>query len=107
VGGMNVASVSLQLCIENNSKFVRGRKRSIQDIEHYILSRYHALQRPRGLYELQVPYRTDAELDERVYEILNDISQEADGRHCFSESEARDRGHRATVVADVRAAKRS
>lgn len=87
-----VARILLCLRIENNSKWVRGKKRSIEDIERYCLQEYNAKQNPDGDYELQVPYGSDEELDETINELLGDIASQADDRHCFSESDARMEG---------------
>ena len=84
-----VATILLCLRIENNTKWVRGKKRSIEDIARYCLAQYHATQKPNGEYELQVPYSSDDELDETMYELLGDIARQADDRHCFSDSDAR------------------
>lgn len=53
-----IATIRLTLCIENNSKFVRGKKRARQDAERYCLEEYDAKQLPSGEYELKVPYST-------------------------------------------------
>ncbi|WP_044320176.1 recombinase family protein [Pseudomonas amygdali] len=82
-----VATLLLTLRIENNSKFVRGKKRTIEHIEHFYLDEYDAQRRSNGEYELKVPYDSDAELDDTVNELLSDIASGADDRHCFSESE--------------------
>jgi integrase len=84
-----VATVILTLRIENNSKFVRGKKRAIENIERWCLQEYDAKRLASGEYELKVPYRADDELDETMDELLGDIAMEAGDRHCFSESEAR------------------
>lgn len=84
-----VATILLTLRIENNSKFVRGKKRTIEHIESFYLDEYDAQRRPNGEYELKVSYDSDDELDETVNELLSDIASDADDRHCFSESEAR------------------
>jgi DNA invertase Pin-like site-specific DNA recombinase len=91
-GQPQVATIVLTLRIQNNSKFVRGRKRTIEHIESFYLDQYEAERRPNGEYELKVPYDTDEELDEAVNELLTDIASGADDRHCFSESEARMEG---------------
>lgn len=83
-----LATIRLTLRIENNSKFVRGKKRSREDIERYCLAEYDAKRLPSGDYELRVPYSSDDDLDQRMNELLGDISSQADDRHCFSESEA-------------------
>ena len=84
-----IATILLTLRIENNSKFVRGKKRTIEHVENLYLERYNAKRRPSGDYELKIPYDTDEDLDEVVHELLSDIACDADDRHCFSESEAR------------------
>ena len=79
----------LTLRIQNNSKFVRGRKRTIEHIESFYLDEYDAKRRSNGDYELKVPYDNDEDLDETVNELLSDIACDAEDRHCFSESDAR------------------
>lgn len=87
-----LATIRLTLRIENNSKFVRGKKRSREDIERSCLAEYDAKRLPSGEYELKVPYGSDDDLDQRMNELLGDIASQADDRHCFSESEARMEG---------------
>jgi DNA invertase Pin-like site-specific DNA recombinase len=83
------ATILLSLRIENNNKFVRGKKRATEDIERYCLGEYNAKRRPDGEYELKVPYCSDEELDQAMEELLGDIASHADDRNCFSESNAR------------------
>ncbi len=87
-GELRTGTVLLSLRVENNSKFVRGKKRALESIENYHLRHYNAKRRPSGDYELSVPYRTDAELDETVEALLRDIDREADLRNCFTETDA-------------------
>jgi DNA invertase Pin-like site-specific DNA recombinase len=87
-----VATILLTLRIENNSKFVRGKKRTLEHIESFYLDEYDAKRRPNGEYELKIPYDGDEDLDSIVNELLSDIACDADDRHCFSESEARMEG---------------
>ena len=82
------ATIILTLRIENNNKFVRGKKRAQENIERYCLEEYSAKRMPSGEYELKVPYRSDEDLDKAMDELLGDIASEADDRNCFSESEA-------------------
>ncbi len=84
-----IATIRLMLRIENNSKFVRGRKRAREDIERYCLAEYEAQRLPSGEYELKVPYSSDDDLHKRMLELLGDIASQADDRNCFSESAAR------------------
>lgn len=87
-----VATILLTLRIENNSKFVRGKKRTIEHIESFYLAEYDAQRRSNGEYELKIPYDSNEDLDNTVNELLNDIASGADDRHCFSESDARMEG---------------
>lgn len=87
-GDIRTASVLLWLRVENNSKFVRGKKRVKESIERYLCHQYAATLRPSGEYQLKVPYRTDEELDRTMEDLLQHIASAADLRHCFSESEA-------------------
>ncbi|MEX3614017.1 MAG: recombinase family protein, partial [Burkholderia gladioli] len=87
-----VATILLTLRIENNSKFVRGKKRARENIERYCLEEYEAERQPNGDYVLKVSYSSDDDLDKRMHELLGDISSEADDRNCFSESDARMEG---------------
>ena len=49
-----VATVTLRLAVENNSKFVRGRKRAKENIERYCLEPYGMKQLESGNYELTI-----------------------------------------------------
>jgi hypothetical protein len=87
-GDAKAATIFLSLRIENNSKFVRGKKRATEDIERYCLEEYNAKRRPDGEYELKVPYNSQEDLDQTMEELLGDIASPADDRNCFSESNA-------------------
>jgi hypothetical protein len=82
------ATILLSLKIENNNKFVRGKKRACEDIERYLRHHYGAIQGRDGDYHLKISYRTDEELDNTVQDLLQHIALEADLRNCFSESDA-------------------
>ena len=87
-----VMRVELYLRVENNSKFVRGRKRAREDIERYVLSFYNARKRRKDGWEyiLHIPYETDEELDTIIYrDIIQEADSHADMRHCFVEADAR------------------
>ncbi|MCY1522897.1 hypothetical protein D9M68_577760 [compost metagenome] len=87
-----VATITLRLAVENNSTFVRGRKRATENIEHYCLTSYGMKRLEAGHYELSIPYRSDNELDKTVHDLLTEISQEADMRNCFVEMDAWEAG---------------
>ncbi|MCY1460897.1 hypothetical protein D9M71_784940 [compost metagenome] len=78
--------------MENNSKFVRGRKRAKENIERYCLEPYGMKRLESGNYELTIPYGSDDELDKTVYDLLTEIGQEADMRNCFIEAVAWEEG---------------
>lgn len=84
-----VATIMVWLRIANNNKFVRGKKRALESIEHHCLAPYDAVLQPNGEYALKIPYAGDEDLDEAVSDLLSDIAREAEARNCFSESEAR------------------
>ena len=86
--GIKTATILLWLRVENNSKFVRGKKRAKENIVRYPLKEYAAKLRPSGEYELKIPYRTDEDVDKTMDDLLSEIAREADLRHCFSESDA-------------------
>ena len=69
-----VATILVTLGIKNNSRFVRGKKRTLPHVENFYLDQYDATGLPNGKSERKVRCDTDEDLD--------------DG-HCFSESEAR------------------
>jgi DNA invertase Pin-like site-specific DNA recombinase len=87
-GGSRTATVLLSLRVENNNKFVRGKKRVTEGLDHYLHHQYAAKLRPSGQYQLHVPYRTDEDLDRTMEDLLQHIASEADLRNCFSESKA-------------------
>ena len=82
------ATFLLWLRVENSNKHVRGKKRALENIQRYCLPPYEALRRSSGEYALQVPYCSDAALDQIVSDLLEDIAREADMCNCFSESNA-------------------
>lgn len=56
-GAIRTTTIILTPRIENNNKFVRGKKRTMENIERFCLEEYSAQRRPCGEYELKVPYR--------------------------------------------------
>ena len=87
--------VTLWLRVENNSKFVRGKKRVREDIEDYVLSRYD-MEKPTKDgwdYELTIPYENRKDLDDTVYDMLAEMSALADDRHCFIETDVWSKEH--------------
>lgn len=84
-----VLKVKLSLRVENNSKFVRGKKKALEAIERYHLA-YYGARRPdpkRPEYEIAIPYESDTELDRKIDNLWREIWCEADSRNCFIEGD--------------------
>lgn len=84
---LKIATLEVWLSVENNSKFVRGKKKTREDIEqdwmmHYDMHKIHA---DGWDYMLKVPYSTNEELEETVYEIMSEAQSIADYKNCFVE----------------------
>lgn len=82
--------VQLWLRVENNSKFVRGKKKAREEIEDWVLRRYGLRATDEGgpEYLLTIPYTTDEELDRIIYDdIWREADSIADARHCFVEGD--------------------
>ncbi len=79
--------VSLWLRVENNSKFVRGKGRSREEIERFVLSRYsmRKLRKDGWEYKLVIPYENDEDLDDIIYDMIQEMADIADSRHGFIE----------------------
>lgn len=75
--------IRMHLVVENNNKFVRGKTRSCQDIENFVLARY-GMQKPlaKGCnYELTIPFRDDKDLEDTIYEIIQEAADIAEIRN--------------------------
>lgn len=85
-----VMKVKFWLRVENNSKFVRGKSKSLNEIEWRVLSRFGMEKPDKNIpeYILSIPYTTDEELDQIIYdEIYAETESIADSRHCFIEGD--------------------
>jgi len=81
--------VNVHMIVENNSKFVRGKSRSLREIEDCVFGPYQ-MQKPdpKGCeYELTIPYQDENELDEIINEIIYEANNTADIRNGFAEIE--------------------
>ncbi len=81
--------VKVHMIVENNSKHVRGKSRSLKDIEETIFAPYN-VQKPdtKGYeYELTIPYVNDKELDDAINDIINEAASTADQRNGYVEIE--------------------
>lgn len=85
-------TVELWLRVENNNKFVRGKKRVREDIERYILSHYCMKKLSECQYQLTISFTDDQHLDKQIHQMLIEAESEADSRHCFTESDVTEIG---------------
>ena len=79
------AKIEMHLRVENNNKFVRGKKKAREYIENYLKLHYKLEFADNGDYIFFVPYTTIEGLKENVYDIIRDLDNEADYRNCFIE----------------------
>ena len=81
--------VKLHMCVENNSKFVRGKKKVRENIERYHLSQYQAQKIHKDGYDyiLKIPYETEEELKETIEELYGEMHHAADMYHCYVEAD--------------------
>lgn len=90
---LKTTMVTLWLRVENNNKFVRGKKKAREDIELIVLENYDMKKLARNCeYELTFEYKDDAHLDKQVHDMLSECRQLADMRHCFIEFDVREVG---------------
>ena len=84
---LKTTRITLWLRVENNSKFVRGKGKSRQYIEDYILRDYDAkkLEKDGWEYELTFQYTNDEDLEQQIYDLSADMNNEADLRNGFVE----------------------
>ncbi len=85
-----IAKIEMYLLIENNSKFVRGIKKTTGQIENY-LRYYYNLEKhdPDSVdYVFYIKYKTIEKLKDDVYDILDELERMADMNNCFTEGNA-------------------
>ena len=73
--------------VENNSKFVRGKKKTIESIKKYLIF-YYSLQEPTSMnrdYIFYVKNKAVDDLSKTVYGMLRDLENEAELDNCFFE----------------------
>lgn len=82
-----VAKISMWLRVENNNKYIRGKKKVRESIEQY-LEYYYKLEHPDPKsweYEFYVPYNSVDKLEKTVDDVIFYMDNEADLRNCFIE----------------------
>lgn len=75
--------IKVEFVIENNSKFVRGKKKSIEMIELLTFSRFWFKKSYDGCYTLEVDYGSEDELKETIDYLYSEIPSTADLYDCF------------------------
>jgi len=83
------AQILMNIRVENNNKFVRGKKKARENIEKYL--NYYNMQKTSSKdddYIIFVKYKDIDELKNDVYEIFRELENEADLKNCFTEGEA-------------------
>lgn len=85
------AIITLWLRVENNSKFVRGKKKVRENIEFYHLSQYKMQKLQGWEYELTFSYKSDEDLQKQIDELYREMFNEADFRNCFIEADFYDK----------------
>lgn len=81
------AKIRMWLRVENNNKFVRGKKKVIESIEQSLKYDYK-MKVISGEYVFYVPYENIDALKNKVDDIIQDMALEADLRNCFIEFDA-------------------
>ena len=83
------AQILMSIRVENNNKFVRGKKKARENIEKYL--DYYNMQKISSKdddYIIFVKYKDIDDLKNDVYEIFRESENEADLKNCFTEGEA-------------------
>lgn len=78
-------TVTLWLRVENNNRYGRGRKRSLEAIESLVLLHYDVKTLSECQYEVTFKYEDDADLDNQIYDLLNQCQRFADLYNCSTE----------------------
>jgi hypothetical protein len=81
--------LELWLRVENNSKWVRGKARSLREIERGLFWRFDAKQpNPhRGVYQLTLTYSSEEDLERQIDELLREMHFTAELRNGFVEAD--------------------
>lgn len=81
--------VKLWMCIENNSKFVRGKKKAREYIESRYLRIFDAQKPYKDGYDyiLTIPYGTEEELSKIIDDLYSEIHWSADSYNCQAEAD--------------------
>ncbi len=84
--------LKLFLRVENNNKFVRGKKKARERIESFHLKEYK-MQKPDKngwTYDIEIPYKNEEDLENKIYDLYCEMESEADLVNCFIEADIYD-----------------
>ncbi len=85
INPLKTTKVKMYLRIENNNKFVRGKKKTLEDIEFFVFPNYNIKDLGDWYYELTFSYTDDENLEEQIYALAQEMNYQADLRNCFVE----------------------
>lgn len=79
--------IQKKIMVENNSKFVRGKNESRRRIEDECFLPFDMIKKheDRWEYKLAIPYETDEELDEIIYDMMDEANHLADLKNGYAE----------------------
>lgn len=88
--GTKKIRLGLHLSVENNTKWVRGKKKAQESIDWHLHCHFgddfKSTPEERHDYEITLQYKENEELDKTIEEhILSEIAQLADDRNCYSD----------------------
>ena len=80
-------TLKMHFYVENNSKFVRGKSRSLKEIERDVFNQYDIkiIDKESGNYEITLNYTDYDSLDDQIQEIASEAESIADSRNGFIE----------------------
>lgn len=87
-----IAVLEVWLRVENNNKSVRGKNESRRQIEQDCFSSFDMVKKDKDGWEyvLKIPYANEKDLDEIIYDLMQEAESIADCRNGFTEMSIKD-----------------
>jgi len=81
--------LKLNLMVENNSKFVRGKKKARERIELFHLEQYKMQKEDKDgwIYDIEILFKNEKDLEDKIQELYSEMENEADLVNCFIEAD--------------------
>lgn len=81
---LKTMQIMLHVVVENNNKFLRGKKKTYEEIDMLCLKSYNA-QKTKNEHEyiITIEYKDDNELDKLIDDLYSEIWSTADNNNCF------------------------